>query len=107
MSDESKFELFRGNGRRWVWRRPHEKYDVDCLIPTMKPEQDGVMVWGCFTRDGLGPLVRLNGKIIAKNYINLLKNYLVPYINPDMNVFGMNWKEVFGPMTPCQKIRKS
>lgn len=30
-SDESKFELFRGNGRRWVWRQPHEKYDVECF----------------------------------------------------------------------------
>ena len=41
-----------------VWRRPHERYDVDCLIPTMKSGQDGVMVWGCFTKDGLGPLIR-------------------------------------------------
>jgi hypothetical protein len=34
-SDESKFGLFRGN-KRLAWRRPHEKYDVDCLIPTVK-----------------------------------------------------------------------
>ena len=68
-SDESKFELFRGDGRRWVWRRPHEKYDVKCLIPTTKSGQDGVIVWGCFTKHGLGPLVRLDERITAKDYI--------------------------------------
>jgi hypothetical protein len=46
-SDESKFELFRGNGRRWVWRKPHEKYNPEYLIPTFKSGQDGIMVWGC------------------------------------------------------------
>jgi hypothetical protein len=58
-SDESKFELFKGNGRRWVWRQPHEKYDVECLISTVKSGQQGVMVWGCFTKHNLGPLVKL------------------------------------------------
>lgn len=80
-SDESKFELFRGDGRRFVWRRPHEKYDVKCLIPTMKSGQDGVMVWGCFTKHSLGPLVRLDGRITAKDYIAVLRNHLIPYIN--------------------------
>ncbi|CAB4476100.1 unnamed protein product [Rhizophagus irregularis] len=58
-SDESKFELFRGNGRRLVWRRPHEKYDIECLIPTVKSGQQGVMVWRCFSKNNLGPLVKL------------------------------------------------
>jgi len=47
----------------------------------MKSGQDGVMVWGCFTKDSLGPLIRLNGKVTAKDYINVLKDHLVPYIN--------------------------
>ena len=78
-SDESKFELFRSDGRRWVWRRPHERYDVNCLIPTMKSGRDEVMVWGCFTRHGLGPLVRLDGRITAKDYIFVLSHHLLPY----------------------------
>ncbi|GES77451.1 transposable element Tc1 transposase [Rhizophagus clarus] len=40
-SNESKFELFKGNGRRWVWRQSHEKYDVECLIPIVKSGQQG------------------------------------------------------------------
>ncbi|GET52987.1 IS630 family transposase [Rhizophagus irregularis DAOM 181602=DAOM 197198] len=44
---------------RLVWRRPHEKYDIECLIPTVKSGQQGVMVWGCFSKNNLGPLVKL------------------------------------------------
>ena len=46
-----------------------------------KSGQDGVMVWGCFTKHGLGPLVRLDGKITAKEYIAVLQNHLIPYMN--------------------------
>lgn len=79
-SDESRFELFKGDGKKWVWRKPHEKYDIDCLIPTVKFNQ-GVMVWGCFTKNGLGPLVKLEGKITAQIYIDMLENNLLSYID--------------------------
>lgn len=80
-SDESKFELFGGNGKRWVWRQPHEKYDVDCLIPTVKSGQQGVMVWGCFTKNNLGPLVKLEGRVTGAVYIDVLRNYLLPFLD--------------------------
>ena len=73
--------MFRGNSRRWVWRRPHEKYDIDCLIPTVKSGQQGVMVWGCFTKYNLSPLVRLDGKITGAVYIDILKDYLLPFLD--------------------------
>ena len=47
----------------------------------MKSGQDGVMVWGCFTKHGLGPIVRLDGRITVKDYMAVLRNHLVPYIN--------------------------
>lgn len=73
-SDESKFGLFRGN-KRLAWRRPHEKYDVDCLIPTVKSGQQGVIVG--ITKYNLGPLVKLDGKVAAAVYVNILKKLLV------------------------------
>lgn len=80
-SDESKFELFRGNGKRCVWRQPKEKYNVDCLIPTVKSGQQGVMVWGCFANHYLGPLVKLEGKVTGAVYVDILKNYLLPFLD--------------------------
>lgn len=80
-SDESKFKLFKGDGRRWVWRRPHEKYDPECLIPTFKSGQDGIMVWECFTYNGLSPLVKLEGRINAVAYIDVLDNHLLSLLD--------------------------
>jgi len=105
-SDESKFELFRGDGRRWVWRRPHEKYDVKCLIPTTKSGQDGVMVWGCFTKHGLGPLVRLDGKITAKKYITVLQNHLIPYMNTLENKENVKFQEDNAPIHTARIAKK-
>ena len=39
------------------------------------------MVWACFTKNKLGPIIRLEGRITAKIYIELLENYLLPFIN--------------------------
>jgi transposase len=80
-SDESRFEVFKGDGKRYVWRTPQEKYDPKCLIPTFKSGQESVMVWGCFMKNKLGPLVRLEGRITAKIYIEMLDEYLLPFIN--------------------------
>ena len=53
-SDESKFEVFGGDGKRYVWRTPQEKYNPKCLIPTFKSGQESVMIWGCFVKNKLG-----------------------------------------------------
>ena len=79
-SDESYFRLFNGDGRRLVWRQSTEKFNVDCLIPTHKSGQDGIMVWGCFHKNELGPLVRLDGRVNSRDYINLLQDNLLPYL---------------------------
>ncbi|GET02902.1 transposable element Tc1 transposase [Rhizophagus clarus] len=42
-SDESRFLLFQNDAHHWVWRKPHKKYDVNCLIPTVKSGNQGVM----------------------------------------------------------------
>ncbi len=80
-SDESRYEVFRGNGKRYVWRNTQEKYNPKCLIPTFKSGRESVMVWACFTKNKLGPIIRLEGRITAKIYIELLENYLLPFIN--------------------------
>lgn len=79
-SDESRFEVFGGDGRHNVWRLPKEKYDVNCLVPTFKSGRKGVMVWGCFSSAGLGPLVRINGRQTSKDYIETLDDHLIPYL---------------------------
>lgn len=79
-SDESRFELFNNDSQNWVWRKKDEKYNVDCLKPTVK-HSIGIMVWGCFCDNKLGPLVLVEGTLNSDKYIELLKNHLLPFLN--------------------------
>ena len=38
------------------------------------------MIWGCFVKNKLGPLVVLDGKITEEVYKNLLETHLLPFI---------------------------
>ena len=45
------------------------------------------MVWGCFTADGLGPLIRINGRQKSSDYVDLLETHLLPFLDildPDL-----------------------
>ena len=39
-----------------------------------------VMVWGCITSDGVGPLTTVDGRMKAKDYIDLLEQTLVSFM---------------------------
>jgi len=88
-SDESRFEIFNNDSRNWVWRKANERYKADCLKPTVK-NSIGVMVWGCFCNNKLGPLVLVEGTLNSDKYIELLKEHLLPFLN-DLN--GLNEEE--------------
>ena len=53
-SDESKFYLFESDGKIMVWRSTMEEYDPKCTVPTVKHNGGSVMVWGGFSRSGVG-----------------------------------------------------
>jgi len=38
-------------------------------------------VWGCFTKHGLGPLIKLEGRVTAAKYVDVLKNNLLPFLD--------------------------
>lgn len=79
-SDESRFLLYENDGRHRVWRKPHEQYDIDCMFPTVKSGNKGIMVWGCFTKKRLGPLVVVDGSITGSAYKMLLEEHLLGFI---------------------------
>lgn len=91
-SDESRFCLVN-DGKQKCLRRKGEAYRSDCTTRTVK-FPDGVMVWGCFSRNGVGHLYRMPEKttIDSAVYQKILADYLIPSIDelhPDKNYIFM------------------
>ena len=53
-SDESKYMLFKSDGREYAYFRPGHAYDSKNIKKTVKHGAGNVMVWGCVTRGGDG-----------------------------------------------------
>ena len=79
-SDESRFTLFKNDGSSRVWQKNGTRYNIENLTPTVKHGGGGVMVWGCFSEKGLGPLVKVDGKMNRFDYIEILDKHLLPFI---------------------------
>ena len=58
-SDESRFLLFRSDGRAYIWRALDEEFHDECLQARVKHGGGGIMVWGALTLEGSGTLRKL------------------------------------------------
>jgi transposase len=106
-SDESRFKIFRNDGPNRVWRIDGTRYNVENMVPSVKHGGGGIMVWGCFSGKGLGPLVKVEGKMNRLDYIKILEKNLLPTVEKQfndrrylfnhqtltqLNIFGLNLK---------------
>ncbi|GFW44052.1 transposable element Tcb1 transposase [Trichonephila clavipes] len=75
-SDESKFNIFRSDGHRIVWRKPNTALDPKNLHPTVKHGGVSVMVWGHMASNGVENLVFIDGIMNHKLYMDILNKNL-------------------------------
>jgi transposase len=75
-SDESKFELFGSKNDAFVWREPGLGLDEQYLTPTVKFGGGSLMVWGCFSYNGVGKLHFIDGIMDAAEYCSILSDNL-------------------------------
>ncbi|KAM8718847.1 hypothetical protein ACLKA7_001539 [Drosophila subpalustris] len=75
-TDESKFNIFRSDGRITVWRKPNTALEKKNLAPTVNHGGGGVMVWGCMSAAGVGELVFIEEIINKHIYMDILKENL-------------------------------
>lgn len=83
-SDESKFNIMGSDGISYVRRPRGKRFESRYCIKTLKHGGGSVMVWGCFSAAGLGPLHRINGIMDQYVYKNILMDVMLPYAEWEM-----------------------
>ena len=84
-SDESKIVLFGTPGRRTYVRRPAlQEYNPRYTLKTVKHGGLSIMVWACFSYNGVGPIHRIEGIMNAEIYKNIMKDVMLPYAEYEM-----------------------
>ena len=81
---DSKFNLIGSNGKNYYPRKILKglsfKASLKCVKKPVKNGGGRVKVWGGIASEGVGPLIRLRGKINSRVHRNLLRQYAVSYI---------------------------
>lgn len=75
-TDESKFNLFGPDGNKRVWRFPGSMVQDHHVQQVVKFGGGSVMVWGAITYDGVGRLLRVDGRMNASQYVDILESGL-------------------------------
>lgn len=83
-SDESKFNLHGSDGRCLVRRPKGESLNPRYTKGTVKHGGGNVMVWGCFSGQGIGPIHKINGIMRSEEYRNILSDVMLPYASWEM-----------------------
>jgi hypothetical protein len=80
-SDETKVNRLGSDGRKWAWKRPGEGLSDRLVQGTMKFGGGSVMVWGCMMWEGIGYVVKIDGKMDAELYTRILDDDLLASID--------------------------
>jgi hypothetical protein len=80
---------------------PGERYLPACVVPTVKFGGCIIAVWGCFSRNGLGPLIILHGYINTEGYKDMLTHYILSIVDQ----FGNDDCLYQHDNAPCHKSR--
>lgn len=83
-SDETKINLFGSDGKMHVRRPKNSEFDPKYTKKTVKHGGGNLMIWGCFSASGVGPLFWIKNKMCAVDYVNILNTVMLPFAEEDM-----------------------
>jgi hypothetical protein len=81
---------------------PGERYLPACVVPTVTFGRGGLIVWGCFSWNGLVPLVILHGILKAEEYKDILTSCILTMVEDQ---FGDDDCLYQHDHAPCHKAR--
>ena len=80
-SDESKFNLFGSDGKRFVRCKNGEHFSPQCVKKTVRFVGGSVIVWGMISSLGVGPIVHFHSNINTSVYKELLRQHTLPHLH--------------------------
>jgi transposase len=85
-SDETKINRFGSDGRKWAWKRAGEGLSARLVAPTLKFGGGSIMMWGCFCWNGVGYGCKIDGRMDANLYCQILEEEL----QQSLGYYGLN-----------------
>ena len=88
-TDESRFRLYRNDGRIRVWRMPRQEM-LQQHVQRTQQQGASLHVWAGITLTGKTELVVLNRNVTGERYAELLESHLLPFMT---QIYGdtANW----------------
>ena len=87
-TDESRFTLFRADGRRRLYRRRGERFADACVFERGRYGGGSVMVWGGISHGMKSPLIVVPGNLTAVRYrVEILRPVAVPLVQQHQMTF--------------------
>jgi hypothetical protein len=78
------------------------EYLPACVVPTVKYGGGGITVWGCFSWNGLCPLIILHGNINVEGYKDILTRYVLSTVEDQFSDDDCLYQH---DNAPCHKSR--
>ena len=75
-SDETKINRLGSDGRKWVWKKAGEGLSDRLVEGTLKFGGVSLMMWGCMLWEGPGFATKIEGKMDADLYVQILEEKL-------------------------------
>ena len=77
--DAKCFKIAGSDGHRLVRVLNGNRVAPEVTVKTLQAGGGSVMVWGAFSSSGVGPLIRLHGRVDSDTYLDMLEKHMLPW----------------------------
>ncbi|KAL7285245.1 hypothetical protein ACG7TL_000339 [Trametes sanguinea] len=106
-SDETKINRVGSDGRKWVWKKKGEGLKDRLVEGTLKHGGGSLMFWGCFGWQGTGHSCKIDGKMDADLYVEIIEDELLNSLyHWDYNVDDVTFQQDNDPKHTSKKAKR-